>query len=82
MKAKTTTVLLGIGAVMAMVQLPRGAIAQPGGDGDVDVDVDGGPPDSGGGPPDSGGGALEVDSADLVECPEDGSNAHYDELLE
>ena len=75
MKTNATTVLLGVGAVAAMVLLPRGAHAQP--------TSDGGPPD--GGPPDGeggGGGPPEVDTDSLVYCPEDGSNAHYDEFLE
>ena len=28
-----------------------------------------------------GGGPPEVDTEDLVYCPEDGTNAHYDEFL-
>ena len=75
MKTNATTVLLGVGAVAAMVLLPRGAHAQS--------TSDGGPPD--GGPPDgegSGGGPPEVDTENLVYCPDDGSNAHYDEFLE
>ena len=71
MKTNATTVLLGVGAVVTMVLLPRGAHAQ--------FDSDGsssncGPP--GGGPP------PEVDLESLVYCPGDGSNAHYDEFLE
>ena len=67
MKTKaTTTALLGIGAVAAMMLLPQVARAQPGGDGGGDG--------GGGGPP-------EVDTENLVYCPEDGTNAHYDEFL-
>lgn len=64
------TVLLGVGAVAAMLLLPRGAHAQPSSDG-----VDGGPPDGG------GGGPPEQDSSDIA-CPDEGTNAHYDERLE
>lgn len=76
MKTRATTVLVGVGAVAATVLLPLGAHAQPGSDGGDGGD--GGPPDSagGGGPPGMGSSSVEV-----VECPEDGSNAHYDEFL-
>ena len=68
MRTKATTALLGVAAFVAMALLPQTAHAQPGGDG-------------GGGGGGGGGGPPEVDSEDAVECPEDGSNAHYDEFL-
>lgn len=86
MKTRATTALLvGVGAVAATVLLPLGAHAQPGSDGGDGMV--GGPPDSagGGGPPDSAGGGgppgMGSSSVEVVECPEDGSNAHYDEFL-
>ena len=69
------TVLLGVGVVAAMVLLPRSVHAQVGSGGGNRSK--GGSPDDGEG----GGGASDTDSADLVYCPEDGSNAHYDEFL-
>ena len=74
MKAKVTTAQVSAWVVAAMVLLPRGAQAQLsiyGSEGGSSLGCD--PPD--GDPP-----VFDLDN--LVYCPEDGSNAHYDEFLE
>ena len=61
----STAALVGIWAVAMMALLPPGSLAQPGGGG------------GGGG----GGAAAADDDAEVVECSQEGTDAHYQESL-